>query len=1259
MPKTPSFGLDAGAASAGGALPGAGSAGSAFGGGGGGSEVSGTASTRIPGFLFSGTHTSAGADTGHAGGAGGYTSSGNNLGGRVEGAMGGGAVDHTVDEMPAKTMPFQSLGDHHHRGSTTAADVALIDCPRNDREGPSTSDQPPSADDQQQKQRHQQRAGVDCAIDSSELVPSSALRTSPRRLQPSKSMIDTWPSSVVQPCQPSKPGSFTRATTRTSSGYAPDGGMLTTPGAGGAGDSPLTGTNASKWITVFGFTVDMESQALREFRSHGDVLRTVPGKGNWMHILYRTLSQAQVALYRPWRILNESDVMVGAVPCTEPEVEGLALHPSGADIDKQGKCGKDKGTDRKKEERTSSFIDVDTDTSPMMKKARLDIDADKNVSKTTTEKKRALHPFFTAAASASKKSDSKSDTAILNKNLNSRGLAGESLVEAIDVDAIRCKKPRLELDEDNDVAKTTAEKKRVLHPFFAATAAAISSTREKVNVPRLERPVCDAWTYGSATVHVNFASPLAKPCSTIPPPQETSNTPLASPVKGSKRRGCRGSVGRRPRLMKKGQKECPDVMNDACLAEKYGYHPRTAHLVSYPSERREVVTVATQSDAWSEKYRTDSRIDVINATATDELTEWLKPWYVKPMGRAQTGDSDDYEFDMYDDENILAELDDSLSEERDRIAVLSGPVGCGKSTVISTAAKRLGLSVLEINAGVCRTGRRVRDIVGEALRTHRVMHGAGGRGAASSSSLSLWGDYGGCTNGGSGVGNGGGGSSNNHPSNSNNSRSKKARTLIVFEEVDELQADEKGFWTSVLELATSDSCKRPIICTANTFTSAMRQMFVKRRKGVSKDMYRLFVTVREEQNPSSQLCDVPFKHITFPDTRSERQTMSVVQRIAKVEKVSGQRQGALVDCFGVMYRHDTRRAINALHFWGANGLEDAKMYGGKLSIEPSPPPSPPPAATRTRTTRSRTAKRISEDLDAGRSGEVLSSKFSNVGSGEKEKWRSACGIRDEDEMRGMSMFRGNRDGVNDCNLVHAVFWVGIDRFLGSEEFKRRGKKGGTGDDDDDTLGMWAEALEGMSVADTMLGTSYSQTMSRNAENRLSPDAICLDADILRLQHMTEDVCVQSLRSVRGVLQVELDGADAGEVARALMAQSCSTNKWAHDLAVGGGGGVGVGPCGSGGSGVHLNRSPFMPFMPCMPGRPCMPVFTDYLPTLVSMVRGEEAAAKQRGDGHGVVDQPRRRTRAKTKQSGLGELDLDAATILLLKKCRFSNTFLSV
>ena len=36
------------------------------------------------------------------------------------------------------------------------------------------------------------------------------------------------------------------------------------------------------------------------------------------------------------------------------------------------------------------------------------------------------------------------------------------------------------------------------------------------------------------------------------------------------------------------------------------------------------------------------------------------------------------------------------------------------------STNRLGLSIIEINSSLCSTGRNVRDIIGEALKLHRI-----------------------------------------------------------------------------------------------------------------------------------------------------------------------------------------------------------------------------------------------------------------------------------------------------------------------------------------------------------------------------------------------------------------------------------------------------------------------------------------------------------------------------------------------------------
>lgn len=75
-----------------------------------------------------------------------------------------------------------------------------------------------------------------------------------------------------------------------------------------------------RWVTVFGFAATLEATVVREFRRHGDIIRTVAGRGNWVHLMYATSVNAQVALHKQWRTIAQGTIMVGVVPCTEPDI---------------------------------------------------------------------------------------------------------------------------------------------------------------------------------------------------------------------------------------------------------------------------------------------------------------------------------------------------------------------------------------------------------------------------------------------------------------------------------------------------------------------------------------------------------------------------------------------------------------------------------------------------------------------------------------------------------------------------------------------------------------------------------------------------------------------------------------------------------------------------------------------------------------------------------------------------------------------------
>lgn len=135
----------------------------------------------------------------------------------------------------------------------------------------------------------------------------------PTHMPPNKSMLDTGPASVVN--------IHTPHVTATPSGFAPVGSSLTPTGYGRMSLTPTGNKEGTEsWVTVFGFPATMESQVMRELRRDGEIVKSIPGRGNWVHILFRTSLQANVALNRPWRLLAGTDVMIGTVTCTEPSV---------------------------------------------------------------------------------------------------------------------------------------------------------------------------------------------------------------------------------------------------------------------------------------------------------------------------------------------------------------------------------------------------------------------------------------------------------------------------------------------------------------------------------------------------------------------------------------------------------------------------------------------------------------------------------------------------------------------------------------------------------------------------------------------------------------------------------------------------------------------------------------------------------------------------------------------------------------------------
>lgn len=109
------------------------------------------------------------------------------------------------------------------------------------------------------------------------------------------------------------------------------------------------------------------------------------------------------------------------------------------------------------------------------------------------------------------------------------------------------------------------------------------------------------------------------------------------------------------------------------------------------------------SQLWVDKYRPKKYVELLSDENVNRmLLYWLKLWDKIVFGRAPTVKLKKPQTSKFKgkfqkkDENIL-ELD-SKGFPTQRIALLSGPPGLGKTTLAHVAARHAGYNIVEINA---------------------------------------------------------------------------------------------------------------------------------------------------------------------------------------------------------------------------------------------------------------------------------------------------------------------------------------------------------------------------------------------------------------------------------------------------------------------------------------------------------------------------------------------------------------------------------
>ncbi|XP_058810661.1 uncharacterized protein LOC131675639 isoform X2 [Phymastichus coffea] len=103
-----------------------------------------------------------------------------------------------------------------------------------------------------------------------------------------------------------------------------------------------------------------------------------------------------------------------------------------------------------------------------------------------------------------------------------------------------------------------------------------------------------------------------------------------------------------------------------------------------------------------------------NETAVLTLKTWLKKWKSSKTNENYISSEEFYISD--DNSSSLSDMNSN------KVAVLVGPYGCGKTASVYAVAQELGYMVLEVNASSRRPGKKILKEFQEATKSHRVKH---------------------------------------------------------------------------------------------------------------------------------------------------------------------------------------------------------------------------------------------------------------------------------------------------------------------------------------------------------------------------------------------------------------------------------------------------------------------------------------------------------------------------------------------------------
>ena len=233
---------------------------------------------------------------------------------------------------------------------------------------------------------------------------------------------------------------------------------------------------------------------------------------------------------------------------------------------------------------------------------------------------------------------------------------------------------------------------------------------------------------------------------------------------------------------------------------------------------------AASGSMWTDAYRPNATEQLVcDGGAKNGVRDWLGAWSAqifatdagvsKPTrdlpkkggkrrrkAKGSDDESSDEEWDEDDDEMARATYAPLVSKKGIPAngLLLCGPVGSGKTAAVYAAAEEFGFKVLEVNPSRKRSGLEVLNQFGEATQSRRIGGGDEQKKPAASSG---------------GIGGFFGKKQQRAAPKDTQTKDAAKNTLILFEEVDVLRGEDRGFMAALAQLVAG--AKRPIVLTSN------------------------------------------------------------------------------------------------------------------------------------------------------------------------------------------------------------------------------------------------------------------------------------------------------------------------------------------------------------------------------------------------------------------------------------------------------------